>query len=116
MYVTNQWRPGDSTGRLPSRGNTLVCQWVAQNWTFGLRMAPGDPCYDPNAVQYTIGVLGASYVPNLQSIFTLTASTGRVRLLQMGMQQAMQVAPYNTSACARMGWRGGVWGRGGACA
>ena len=101
MYVTNQYVPGiSSTSQLPGRAYT-GCQWVAQNWTSALRMQAGDPCYQSDRAGYTIAVLGASYVPGLVSLFTLTASTGTIRLLQLGVQQANQYTPTNTSAWRR---------------
>lgn len=69
MYVTNQYVPGVSSATLlPTKGNPrLTCLWSAVNWTSWIGISPTDPCYDPTANVYTIGILGAAYINGLVS-------------------------------------------------
>ena len=102
VYVTNDYVPQQSSSAyLPGRGQTLPCQWIAQNWTYGLSMSPGDPCYSASRSLYTIAVLGASFVPGLTTLFSIEASTGALRDLQLGVQRPMQYVLDNASECAQ---------------
>lgn len=100
VYVTNQFIPGvSSASLLPTAGNPrLSCLWVASNWTSWVSIPTYDPCYNPQMNVYTIGVLGATYIPGLVSRFMLTASSGsQVRLLPLATQLSNRLVPDNVN-------------------
>ena len=77
IYVTNQYIPTVNS-LLPGPAFAGTCQWVCTNFT-GCRAGPGDPCYAPynpynGPVLYTIAVVGATGLRNVQSTYLITAT------------------------------------------